>query len=104
MDRTTAVHQPASCPGTAVHAAVPIRRTGRSAKLDAVADELYQEGTAAKGYGDKYVLSTVFFAAVLFFAGISLRLDWRPLRIAVLGMALTLLTGGVAFVVTLPVA
>jgi hypothetical protein len=46
----------------------------------------------------------VFFAAVLFFAGISLRLDWRPLRIAVLGMALALLTGGVAFVLTLPVA
>ena len=41
---------------------------------------------------------------MLFFAGISLRLDWRPLRIAVLGMALTLLIGGVAFVLTLPVA
>jgi hypothetical protein len=76
----------------------------RSAKLDAAADELYREGTAAKSYDDKYILSTVFFAAVLFFAGISLRLDWRPLRIAVLGMALALLTGGLAFVLTLPVA
>jgi len=76
----------------------------RSAKLDAAADQLYQDGTAAKTYGDKYILSTVFFAAVLFFAGISLRLDWRPLRVAVLGMALTLLLGGVTFVVTLPVA
>ena len=76
----------------------------RSAKLDAAADDLYQEGTAAKSYDDKYILSTVFFAAVLFFAGISLRLDWRPLRIAVLAMALALLTGGVVFVLTLPVA
>src|SRR4051794_17744833 len=76
----------------------------RSAKLDAAADQLYQEGTAAKSYDDKYILSTVFFAAVLFFAGISLRVDWRPLRIAVLGMALALLTGGVVFVLTLPVA
>ena len=76
----------------------------RSATLDATADELYQEGTAGKSNDDKYILSTVFFAAVLFFAGISLRLDWRPLRIAVLGMALTLLIGGVAFVLTLPVA
>jgi hypothetical protein len=74
-----------------------------SAKLDAAADELYEDGTAAKSYDDKYILSTVFFAAVLFFAGISLRLDWRPLRVAVLGMALALLTGGVAFVLTLPV-
>ena len=75
-----------------------------SAKLDAAADQLYQQGTAAKSYDDKYILSTVFFAAVLFFAGISLRLDWRPLRIAVLGMALALLIGGFAFVLTLPVA
>jgi len=76
----------------------------RSTKLDAATNELYQQGTAAKTYDDKYILSTVFFAAVLFFAGISLRLDWRPLRIPVLGMALTLLIGGVAFVLTLPVA
>jgi hypothetical protein len=75
-----------------------------SAKLDAAADELYEDGTAAKSYDDKYILSTVFFAAVLFFAGISLRLDWRPLRMAVLGMGLTMLIGGIAFVLTLPVA
>jgi hypothetical protein len=76
----------------------------RSARLDADADELYNEGTQAKNYDDRYILATVFFAAVLFFAGISLRLDWRPLRIAVLGMALALLVGGVGFVLTLPVA
>ena len=46
----------------------------------------------------------MFFAGVLFFAGTSLRLDWRPLRLAVLGLALVLLVGGVAFVFTLPVA
>jgi hypothetical protein len=74
----------------------------RSAKLDAAADELYKQGTQAKRYDDRYVLSTVFFAAVLFFAGISLRLDWRPLRIAVLGLALALLVGGTGFVLTLP--
>jgi hypothetical protein len=68
------------------------------------ADLVYQQGTAAKSNDDKYILSTVFFAAVLFFAGISLRLDWRPLRIAVLGMAFALLLGGIAFVLTLPVA
>src|SRR3954466_7977393 len=76
----------------------------RSTKLDAAADQLYQDGTAAKSYDDKYILSTVFFAAVLFFAGISLRLEWRPLRVAILGMALALLLGGIAFVLTLPVA
>lgn len=47
---------------------------------------------------------TVFFAAVLFFAGISLRVDWRRLRIAVLVFATVMLFGGLAFVFTLPIA
>jgi hypothetical protein len=86
---------------------MPEYRSGdlaRSAKLDAAATELYEDGTAAKRDGDRYVLATVFFAAVLFFAGISLRLDWRPLRIAVLGLAVALLVGGTGFVLTQPVA
>jgi hypothetical protein len=41
---------------------------------------------------------------VLFFAGISLRLLWRPLRLAVLGMAAAMLVLGVGFVASLPVA
>jgi hypothetical protein len=76
----------------------------RSAKLDDAATAFYDDGTAAKRYGDRYVLATVFFAAVLFFAGISLRLDWRPLRIGVLGFAFALLIGGGGFVLSLPVA
>jgi hypothetical protein len=76
----------------------------RAAALDHEADTLYTEGTDAKSNDDKYVLSTVFFAAVLFFAGISLRLDWRPLRIAVLGLATAMLAGGLVFVAGLPVA
>jgi hypothetical protein len=76
----------------------------RGERLDAAADKLFEDGTDAKRTDDRYVLSTVFFAAVLFFAGISLRLDWRPLRFAVLGMAFALLGGGVVFVLTLPVS
>jgi hypothetical protein len=41
---------------------------------------------------------------VLFFAGISLRLLWRPLRVVVLGLATLLLLGGLVFVLSLPVA
>jgi hypothetical protein len=76
----------------------------RSERLDAAADELYEKGTTAKEHDDRYILSTVFFAVVLFFAGISLRLDWQPLRLTVLGMAFVALAGGTAFVLTLPVA
>jgi hypothetical protein len=81
-----------------------LAETARAAALDAQADKLYLEGTQAKSNDDKYILSTVFFAAVLFFAGISLRLLWRPLRIAVLGMAAAMLAVGVGFVGSLPVA
>jgi hypothetical protein len=76
----------------------------RAKAFDAKADGLYREGTEAKTNDDKYILSTVFFAAVLFSAGISLRLDWRPLRIAVLGLAAAMLLSGAVFVLTLPIA
>src|SRR5829696_7252717 len=81
-----------------------LAETARASALDARADELYREGTVAKTNDDRYVLSTLFFAAVLFFAGISLRLDWRPLRLGVLGAAAVLLLTGVIYVLTLPVA
>jgi hypothetical protein len=41
---------------------------------------------------------------VLFFAGISLRLEWWRLRVAVLIFAAALLVGGLIFVLTLPIA
>jgi hypothetical protein len=76
----------------------------RAVALDLKADVRYEEGTAAKEIDDKYILSTVFFAAVLFFSGISLRLDWRPLRVAILVFGATMLCGGVIFVFTLGTA
>ena len=76
----------------------------RSDALDAQADQLYLEGTQAKSNDDHYILSTLFFASVLFFAGISLRLYWRPLRVGVLGAAAVLLLGGLVYVGTLPIA
>jgi hypothetical protein len=78
--------------------------TATARRLDGEADALYTEGTEAKTNDDKYILSTVFFAAVLFFAGISLRLEWVPLRAAVLGLGTLLLLSGVTFVATLPLA
>jgi hypothetical protein len=78
--------------------------TTTAQRLDREADALYTEGTDAKTNDDKYILSTVFFAAVLFFAGISLRLAWVPLRAVVLGLGTLLLLSGVTFVATLPLA
>jgi hypothetical protein len=72
--------------------------------LDRQADDLFAEGTDAKSTDDHYILSTVFFAAVLFFAGISLRVDWGRLRIAVLGFAAAMLLGGLIYIFTLPIS
>jgi hypothetical protein len=95
---------PAPAPSPLYMPQYQLAETTRASSLDARADELYREGTAAKSNGDHYILSTLFFAAVLFFAGISLRLDWRPLRAVVLGMATVVLLAGVVYVLTLPVA
>ena len=75
----------------------------RADAYDAKANRLFAEGGDAKTNDDHYILSTVFFAAVLFFSGISLRLAWVPLRVFVLSLAAVLLAWGIVFVASLPV-
>jgi hypothetical protein len=76
----------------------------RAVQFDRGAKDANAEALAAKDHDDGYILTTVFFAAVLFFAGISLRLDWAPLRVAVVSLAAVALAGGAAFMLTLPIA
>ena len=76
----------------------------RSAQLDATADQRFTAATEAKTTDDRYILTTVFLAAVLFFAGISLRLDWQPLRLFVLGLAAVLLLAATGYMIALPAA
>jgi hypothetical protein len=71
---------------------------------DARADHVFEQGTEAKSSDDDHILSTVFFAAVLFLAAVSLRLEWRPLRVAVLTFGTSMFLGGLAYVLTLPMA
>jgi hypothetical protein len=70
--------------------------------LERAADEHYNEGKDATEHADSYVFGTVFFAIVLFFAGISLRFRWDALRIVVLIMAGLFLAYGVIKLVSLP--
>jgi hypothetical protein len=95
---------PDAIPGPLYMPQYRLAATARAATLDDQADELYQDGTQARANDDKYILSTVFFAAVLFFAGISLRLLWRPLRTVVLALAAVMLVTGVGVVLSLPIA
>jgi hypothetical protein len=94
---------PRAVPGPLYMPQYKLAETARAAELDRQADELYLEGTKSRSNDDKYILSTVFFAAVLFFAGISLRLLWTPLRVVVLALASTMLVVGVGFVLSLPI-
>jgi hypothetical protein len=49
------------------------------------------------------VFVTVFFAVVLFFAGISLRFAWFPIRIGIMILAGALILYGIIRLATLPV-
>jgi hypothetical protein len=65
---------------------------------------VFAEGSEAKTNDDDHILATVFFAAVLFLAAVSMRVEWLRLRIAVLGFGTFVFVGALVFVLTLPTA
>jgi hypothetical protein len=75
-----------------------------AASLNAKANQLFTDGTQAKTNDDRHILSTVFFAVVLFLAAVSLRLEWMRLRIFVLGLTTVIFLGALVFTLTLPTA
>jgi hypothetical protein len=75
-----------------------------AAVADAKANRLFAEGTEAKTNDDDHILATVFFAAVLFLAAVSLRLQWDRLRVLVLGFGSVVFLGALVYVVTMPTA
>jgi hypothetical protein len=74
----------------------------RSDELEKQATERFDEGKDATEQADTYVFITVFMAAVLFFAGMSMRFAWTAMRITVLVIAGVFLMYGVARLATLP--
>ena len=69
----------------------------KSEVLQKSADEKREVATAAIEQSDRYVLFTVLFASVLFFAGISTKFKDPPIRISVLAMGSLLFLGSLAF-------
>jgi len=76
----------------------------RADRLERLGDRRFEEGKAATDHTDAYVLTTVFFAAVLFFAGISTRFEWLRMRAAVLVFAALGLGYATFRILTLPFA
>lgn len=74
-----------------------------SAELTTAAETKFAEGEQANTNSDNFTLSTVMFAAVLFFAAISDRFDHRPSRIVMLTFAGVGLIGGIAVAASQPI-
>lgn len=75
-----------------------------AARLATEAERLFQEGQAANEHGDNYVLDSVVFSSVLFFAGISQQLHRRSMRLTLLALAGVLCLAGLGGLLRLPVA
>lgn len=69
----------------------------------ATADQRAQQARDANQTGDNYVLRTVLFASVLFFAGVSTKFDEVRVQQGLLGVAVVLLVVGVGLLVSFPV-
>jgi hypothetical protein len=55
-------------------------------RLERIGDRRFEQGKEATENADAYIFATVFFATVLFFAGISMRFAWAPMRLTVLAL------------------
>lgn len=80
-----------------------LAETGRSKALDAVATSQFEQATTANQRADNYVLLTVVYSIVLFFAGVSARLGSPGLRRGMLAAAGLVLAATVVVTATFPV-
>ena len=71
-------------------------------RLERVGDTRFEQGKQATENADDYVFVTVFFAIVLFFAGISLRFSWFPMRILIMGLGTAILVWATFRLLSLP--
>jgi hypothetical protein len=75
----------------------------RSTDLAARADQRTEQARQANQRGDNYVLTTVLFAAVLFFAGVSTKFTRLRTKTFAVGFAVALLMAGIVVLATFPV-
>ena len=75
-----------------------------STKYEQKATALFEEGTAARETGDKYLRNTVLLATVLFLTAVAQRFKVRNVRLALIGVSGVLLVIALYFVGTYPTA
>lgn len=72
-------------------------------RLAQVADDKAAQARTANQNGDNYVLTMVLFASVLFFAGVSSKMNRPRNRVLILGFGIVTLTTGLVILVSLPI-
>lgn len=70
---------------------------------DALADDSLETGSDANEHGDNYVLMTVIFACVLFFAGIATLFSSVAVRLGALGVGTAIFVAAAAYTATFPI-
>lgn len=75
----------------------------KALELSALADEKALAARTANQNGDNYVLTMVLFASVLFFAGVSSKMNRPRNRVIILGFGVFTLVVGLVILVSLPI-
>ena len=80
-----------------------LSQDAEAVRLESRADELFTEGEEANTISDVYTLTTLLFAAVLFFAAISERFEYVRAQVILLLIASVGLVAGIAIAVGQPI-
>jgi hypothetical protein len=96
------LHNPDAIPSPLREDSYVLANEVKSDRLERLGDRRFAEGKEATETADKYVFVTVFFAVVLFFAGISLRFQWFPMRVFILSLGGVMLVFGAIRIFGLP--
>src|SRR3954452_10997058 len=96
------VHNPDAIASPLLMPEYSVANFEKADQLEHVADQRFEEAKTATENADAYIFGTVFFAAVLFFAGISMRFRWLAMRITVLVLSTLFLAYGILHLATLP--
>jgi hypothetical protein len=96
------LHNPNAIASPLMEKSYKLTNAEKADKLEALGDRSFEEGKEATEHADDYVFVTVFFAVVLFFGGISLRFQWLPMRLLILGLGGLMLVFGAAKLLDLP--
>lgn len=100
--RTSPRLNPAAPPTPFEMAEYQVAATKEAARLEQQAADQTAVGRAANEQSDSYVLMTIMFATVLFFAGISSKMDTFRARVFLLGTGCTLLVVAAGIVASFP--